>query len=111
MMRFLILAASLVSAAPRVAWQNKFGGNGKDRVTAAATDRDGNFLLLGETTSRDFPATALQTRPGGAGLVADGKPDDIPLSSGVEEIRFHTQKLNPPALLAPAGLLHTVHPA
>lgn len=54
---------SLAPAAPRVAWQSKFGGNGHDRATAAAADRDGNFVVFGETTSRDFPATTLPEVP------------------------------------------------
>ena len=90
MTRFLlpaaILACSLAAAAPRVAWQSKLGGNGQDRAIAAATDRDGNFLVLGETTSRDFPANTLQKRPGGSSLMLDGKPVDIPLAGDVEPV-------------------------
>ena len=106
-----MLACSLAPAAPRVAWQTKLEGNGQDRVTAAATDRDGNFLLLGETTSRDFPATTLQTRPGGSSLLLDGRPVDIPLSGDVRKILTDRTNLSTTHVLTDSGLLKSVDSA
>ncbi len=115
MFRFLLpialLACSLASAAPRVAWQNKFGGNGQDRAIAAATDRDGNFLVMGETTSRDFPATTLQKRPGGSSLYLEGKPVDIPLAGGVKKILTDRRNLSTTHVLTETGLLKTLDSA
>ncbi len=114
-MRFLLPATLLISqfalCAPRVAWQNKLSGNGKDRVTAAATDRDGNFLLLGETTSRDFPATTLQKRPGGSSLMLDGMPVDIPLSGDVRRILTDRRNFNTTHVLLETGLMKTADSA
>ena len=106
-----MFACSLAQGAPRVAWQSKFGGNGHDRVTAAATDREGNLLLLGETTSRDFPATTLQTRPGGSSLLLDGKPVDIPLSGDVRKILTDRSNLSTTHVLTGSGLLKTADSA
>ena len=114
MVRFLLVSAvfaSSLTAAPRVAWQKKYGGTGQDRVIAAATDRDGNFLLAGETTSRDFPATTLQMRPGGSSLLLDGKPVDIPLSGDVKKILTDRRNLSTTYVLLDGGLLKTVDSA
>jgi len=106
-----LVAVSIAVAAPRVAWQSKFGGNGQDRVTAAATDSFGNILVVGETTSRDFPATTLQTRPGGSSLTLDGKPVDIPLSGDVKKILTDRRNLSVTHVLTTTGLLKTTDSA
>ncbi|MHA2356644.1 MAG: SBBP repeat-containing protein [Candidatus Thorarchaeota archaeon] len=52
----------------RVELSTYFGGSGNDEPRHVATDEDGNIIILGETTSPDFPlAEAFQTQYMGAG--------------------------------------------
>ena len=81
-----VLVAATGLADPFVKWKTTLGVNGRDRIVAAAADRDGNILVTGETPSRAFPASGFQKRPGGSSFLKDGVPQDIPLDGEVFKI-------------------------
>lgn len=72
----LRLLAFLTLAGPAFAGDglgilHTFSGNGREKINAIATDREGNIYLAGETTSTDFPLkNAAQPRHAGGVYVA-----------------------------------------
>jgi hypothetical protein len=69
----LLLAQAVLSAdsAPTLEWVKTLGGSGVSQVRAAAADANGNFYIVGTTSSLDFPTTAsaAQRTAGGSPLV------------------------------------------
>ncbi len=56
--------------APALQWVQALSGSGTNMVTGAAADSQGNFHVVGNTTSLDFPVTAaLQPAAGASTLV------------------------------------------
>ena len=63
-----LLATTGLWAQPRWEAIRQFGGSELETVAGMARDPAGNLYVAGNTKSLDFPATLLQTRPGGASL-------------------------------------------
>ena len=65
---FVLAACAVALPSPKTSFVREFGGSNADVPRAVARDRQGNIYVAGETESNDFPATVLQTKPGGASL-------------------------------------------
>ena len=69
---FLLLGALALpgQTLPVLQWQKQFGGSGEISAVASAADRQGNFYIVGNTTSLEFPVVgATQPQPGGSPLI------------------------------------------
>ena len=65
LLTFLVLAATLAQADPVVEISTLIGGSGEDRINDVAIDSNGDVLVVGATSSDDFPT--VDGQPSGAG--------------------------------------------
>ena len=109
----LLAGISLSAADSPLRFNRLFGGSGTENVTAIATDRSGNVIAAGVTSSYDFPVTegsrnvathfAVSSDGGGSWNPLGNLPSGTPLS-------FYVDTSQPPVWYAPGrnGLFKSV---